>query len=290
MRSPKSREARGIDVPVMISGTITDKSGRLLSGQLPEAFWNSVRHARPITIGFNCALGAEDMRAHIADIGRVADTLVCAYPNAGLPNEFGQYDESPEYMARLIGEFASAGLVNIVGGCCGTTPDHIAAIAAAVAPHKPRAIPPIEPRAAALRAWSRSTLTPAIPFVNVGERTNVTGSAKFRKLITAGDYTAALQVARDQVENGAQIIDVNMDEGLLDSEAAMVTFLNLVAAEPDIARVPVMVDSSKFAVIEAGLKCVQGKPVVNSISMKEGEAKFIDAGAGSRGATAPPWW
>ena len=215
-------EERGIDVPVMISGTITDKSGRLLSGQLPEAFWNSVRHARPITIGFNCALGAEDLRAHIADIGRVADTLVCAYPNAGLPNEFGQYDESPEYMARLIGEFASAGLVNIVGGCCGTTPDHIAAIAAAVAPHKPRAIPAIEPRLR-LSGLEPFELTSAIPFVNVGERTNVTGSAKFRKLITAGDYTAALQVARDQVENGAQIIDVNMDEGLLDSEKAMVT-------------------------------------------------------------------
>src|ERR1041385_8505944 len=267
-------EARGIDVPVMISGTITDKSGRLLSGQLPEAFWNSVRHARPLTIGFNCALGAEDLRAHIADIGRVADTLVCAYPNAGLPNEFGQYDESPEYMARLIGEFAASGLVNIVGGCCGTTPDHIAAIAAAVAPHRPRAIPVIEPRLR-LSGLEPFELTPAIPFVNVGERTNVTGSAKFRKLVTAGDYTAALQVARDQVENGAQIIDVNMDEGLLDSEAAMVTFLNLVAAEPDIARVPVMVNSSKFNVIEAGLKCVQGKPVVNSISMKEGVEKFI---------------
>ena len=185
------REERRIDVPVMISGTITDKSGRLLSGQLPEAFWNSVRHARPITIGFNCALGAEDLRAHIADIGRVADTLVCAYPNAGLPNEFGQYDESPEYMARLIGEFASAGLVNIVGGCCGTTPDHIAAIAAAVAPHRPRAIPVIEPRLR-LSGLEPFELTPAIPFVNVGERTNVTGSAKFRKLITAGDYTAAL--------------------------------------------------------------------------------------------------
>ncbi|CAN5207702.1 methionine synthase [soil metagenome] len=267
-------EARGIDVPVMISGTITDKSGRLLSGQLPEAFWNSVRHARPATIGFNCALGAEDLRAHIADIGRVADTLVCAYPNAGLPNEFGAYDESPEFMAGLIGEFASAGLVNIVGGCCGTTPDHIAAIAKAVAPHKPRIVPEIEPRLR-LSGLEPFDLTPAIPFVNVGERTNVTGSAKFRKLVTAGDYTAALQVARDQVENGAQIIDVNMDEGLLDSEQAMITFLNLVAAEPDIARVPVMVDSSKFSVIEAGLKCVQGKPVVNSISMKEGEAKFI---------------
>ncbi len=267
-------EERGIDVPVMISGTITDKSGRLLSGQLPEAFWNSVRHARPITVGFNCALGAEDLRAHIADIGRVADTLVCAYPNAGLPNEFGQYDESPEYMARLIGEFAAASLVNIVGGCCGTTPDHIAAIAAAVAPHRPREVPVIEPRLR-LSGLEPFELTPAIPFVNIGERTNITGSARFRKLITAGDYAAALQVARDQVENGAQIIDVNMDEGLLDSEKAMVTFLNLVAAEPDIARVPVMVDSSKFNVIEAGLKCVQGKPVVNSISMKEGEAKFI---------------
>jgi 5-methyltetrahydrofolate--homocysteine methyltransferase len=267
-------EQRGIDVPVMVSGTITDKSGRLLSGQLPEAFWNSVRHTRPITIGFNCALGAEDLRAHIADIGRVADALVCAYPNAGLPNEFGEYDESPEYMARLIGEFASAGLVNVVGGCCGTTPDHIAAIAAAVSPHKPRIVPEIEPRLR-LSGLEPFELTPAIPFVNIGERTNVTGSARFRKLITAGDYAAALQVARDQVENGAQIIDINMDEGLLDSEAAMVTFLNLVAAEPDIARVPVMIDSSKFAVIEAGLKCVQGKPVVNSISMKEGEEKFI---------------
>ncbi len=267
-------EARGIDVPVMVSGTITDKSGRLLSGQLPEAFWNSVRHAKPITIGFNCALGAEDLRSHIADIGRVADTLVCAYPNAGLPNEFGQYDESPEYMARLIGEFAVSGLVNVVGGCCGTTPDHITAIAEAVAPHRPRVVPQIEPRLR-LSGLEPFALTPAIPFVNVGERTNVTGSARFRKLITAGDYAAALQVARDQVENGAQIIDVNMDEGLLDSEKAMVTFLNLVAAEPDIARVPVMIDSSKFNVIEAGLKCVQGKPVVNSISMKEGEEKFI---------------
>src|SRR3954462_6144498 len=267
-------EQRNIDVPVMISGTITDKSGRLLSGQLPEAFWNSIKHAKPATIGFNCALGAEDLRAHIADIGRVADTLVCAYPNAGLPNEFGQYDESPEFMAGLIGEFAASRLVNIVGGCCGTTPAHIAAIAKAVAPHKPRIVPEIEPRLR-LSRLEPFDLTPAIPFVNVGERTNVTGSARFRKLITAGDYSAALQVARDQVNNGAQVIDINMDEGLLDSEAAMRTFLNLVAAEPDIARVPVMVDSSKFHVIEAGLKCVQGKPVVNSISLKEGEEKFI---------------
>jgi len=267
-------EARGIRLPLMISGTITDKSGRLLSGQLPEAFWNSVRHAAPLSIGFNCALGAAELRAHVADIGRVADTLVCAYPNAGLPNEFGQYDESPDYMARLIGEFAQAGLVNIVGGCCGTTPEHIAAIAAAVRPHRPRSVPAI-PRQLRLSGLEPFALTREIPFVNVGERTNVTGSARFRKLITAGDYTAALQVARDQVENGAQVIDVNMDEGLLDSEQAMTTFLNLVASEPDIARVPVMIDSSKFHVIEAGLKCVQGKPIVNSISLKEGEDKFV---------------
>src|SRR4030088_1593862 len=191
-------EARGIDVPVMISGTISDKSGRLLSRQSPEAFWNSVGHARPIPIGFNCALGAEDLRAHIADIGRVADALVCAYPNAGLPNEFGQYDESPEYMARLIGEFARSGLVNIVGGCCGTTPDHIAAIAAAVAPHRPRTIPVIEPRLR-LSGLEPFELTPAIPFVNVGDRTNVTGSPPIRNLVTAADYSAALQVAHDQV-------------------------------------------------------------------------------------------
>ncbi|RTL52489.1 MAG: methionine synthase [Bradyrhizobiaceae bacterium] len=267
-------EARGIDVPVMISGTITDKSGRLLSGQMPEAFWYSVQHANPITVGFNCALGAEDLRAHIADIGRVADTLVCAYPNAGLPNEFGQYDETPAYMARLIGEFARDGLVNVVGGCCGTTPDHIRAIAEAVAPHKPRIVPTIEPRLH-LSGLEPFSLTPDIPFVNVGERTNVTGSARFRKLIKNADYAAALQVARDQVENGAQVIDINMDEGLLDSKQAMIDFLNLVASEPDIAKAPVMIDSSKFDVIEAGLKCVQGKSIVNSISLKEGEEKFI---------------
>jgi 5-methyltetrahydrofolate--homocysteine methyltransferase len=267
-------DERGIDVPVMISGTITDRSGRLLSGQTPAAFWNSVRHANPITIGLNCALGAREMRAHIAEIGRVADTFVCAYPNAGLPNEFGYYDESPEFMAELLGEFADAGLVNVVGGCCGTTPEHIAAIAKAVAGKPPRAIPEV-PRQLRLSGLEAFALTPEIPFVNIGERTNVTGSAKFRKLITAGDYASALSIAREQVENGAQVIDVNMDEGLLDSEAAMVTFLNLIAAEPDIARVPVMVDSSKFSVIEAGLKCLQGKPVVNSISLKEGEAAFV---------------
>ncbi len=268
-------EARGIDIPVMISGTITDRSGRLLSGQTPAAFWNAVQHADPVTIGLNCALGATEMRAHIDEIGRVADTYVCAYPNAGLPNEFGYYDESPEYMAELLGEFAAAGLVNVVGGCCGTTPEHIAAIAKAVEGKKPRVVPEI-PQQLRLSGLEPFALTPEIPFVNVGERTNVTGSAKFRKLITAGDYTSALGVARDQVENGAQVIDVNMDEGLLDSEEAIVTFLNLIAAEPDIARVPVMVNSSKFSVIEAGLKCLQGKAVVNSISMKEGEEAFIE--------------
>ena len=267
-------ERRGAHVPVMISGTITDRSGRLLSGQTPGAFWTSVRHAAPFSIGLNCALGAREMRAHIAEIARIADALVCAYPNAGLPNEFGRYDESPCAMAALLGEFADAGLVNIVGGCCGTTPEHIHEIVRAVEGKAPRRVPDV-PQRLRLSGLETFTLTPEIPFVNVGERTNVTGSAKFRKLITAGDYTGALAIARDQVENGAQIIDENMDEGLLDSEKAMTTFLNLIAAEPDIARVPVMVDSSKFSVIEAGLKCLQGKPVVNSISLKEGEAAFI---------------
>jgi 5-methyltetrahydrofolate--homocysteine methyltransferase len=264
----------GKSIPVMISGTITDLSGRTLSGQTPEAFWNSVRHASPFSIGLNCALGAREMRAHMAELARIADTLTCAYPNAGLPNEFGLYDESPGHMAELLGEFASSGLVNIVGGCCGTTPDHMRAIAQAVQGIAPRKAPVIKPMLR-LSGLEPFTLTPEIPFVNVGERTNVTGSAKFRKLVTAGDYPAALAIARDQVENGAQVIDVNMDEGLLDSEQAMVTFLNLIAAEPDIARVPVMIDSSKFSVIEAGLKCVQGKAIVNSISMKEGEEAFI---------------
>jgi 5-methyltetrahydrofolate--homocysteine methyltransferase len=267
-------EERGIDVPLMISGTITDLSGRLLSGQTPEAFWNSVRHAAPLSIGLNCALGAKEMRAHIDELGRVADTLVCAYPNAGLPNEFGQYDETPEHMSQLIGEFASSGLINIAGGCCGTTPAHISAIAKAVAGKAPREIPEI-PRMLRLSGLEPFTFTPEIPFVNVGERTNVTGSARFRKLITNGDFPAALDVAREQVANGAQLIDVNMDEGLLDSEQAMVNFLHLVASEPDISRVPAMVDSSKFHIIEAGLKCIQGKPVVNSISLKEGEEAFI---------------
>ncbi|MBS7697894.1 MULTISPECIES: methionine synthase [unclassified Chelatococcus] len=264
----------GLTLPIMISGTITDLSGRTLSGQTVEAFWNALRHADPVSIGLNCALGAKEMRAHIRELSQIADTLVCAYPNAGLPNEFGLYDESPEAMAELVGEFAQSGLVNIVGGCCGSTPAHIKAIAEAVKGKAPRAIanPPRYMRLSGLEPF---TLTPDIPFVNVGERTNVTGSAKFRKLITNGDYAAALDVARDQVANGAQIIDINMDEGLLDSEKAMTEFLNLVAAEPDIARVPVMVDSSKFSVIEAGLKCIQGKAIVNSISLKEGEEKFL---------------
>ncbi len=267
-------EAKGIRLPVMISGTITDLSGRTLSGQTPSAFWNSVRHANPFTIGLNCALGADAMRPHLQELSDVADTFVCAYPNAGLPNEFGQYDETPEMMARQVQGFARDGLVNIVGGCCGSTPEHIRAIAEAVKDYKPRPIPEHKPFMS-LSGLEPFVLTKDIPFVNVGERTNVTGSAKFRKLITAGDYTAALAVARDQVENGAQIIDINMDEGLIDSEKAMVEFLNLIAAEPDIARVPVMIDSSKFEIIEAGLKCVQGKSIVNSISLKEGEEKFL---------------
>ncbi|MGK9038888.1 methionine synthase [Rhizobium sp. SA279] len=267
-------EAKGIRLPVMISGTITDLSGRTLSGQTPSAFWNSVRHANPFTIGLNCALGADAMRPHLQELSDVADTFVCAYPNAGLPNEFGQYDETPEMMARQVEGFVRDGLVNIVGGCCGSTPEHIRAIAEAVKGYKPREIPEHKPFMS-LSGLEPFMLTKDIPFVNVGERTNVTGSARFRKLITAGDYTAALAVARDQVENGAQIIDINMDEGLIDSEKAMVEFLNLIAAEPDIARVPVMIDSSKFEIIEAGLKCVQGKSIVNSISLKEGEEKFL---------------
>ncbi|KQO82262.1 methionine synthase [Rhizobium sp. Leaf262] len=267
--------AKGIHLPVMISGTITDLSGRTLSGQTPSAFWNSVRHANPFTIGLNCALGASAMRPHLQELSEVADTFICAYPNAGLPNEFGQYDETPEMMAAQVEEFAREGLVNVVGGCCGSTPEHIRAIAEAVAKYPPRKV--AEHRSfMSLSGLEPFVLTKDIPFVNVGERTNVTGSAKFRKLITAGDYTAALAVARDQVENGAQIIDINMDEGLIDSQKAMVEFLNLIAAEPDIARVPVMIDSSKWEIIEAGLKCVQGKSIVNSISLKEGEEKFLE--------------
>lgn len=265
---------RGIDVPIMISGTITDLSGRTLSGQTPTAFWYSVRHANPLTIGLNCALGANAMRAHLGELSDVADTFICAYPNAGLPNAFGQYDESPEFMAEQIEGFAEAGYLNIVGGCCGSTPDHIRAIAKAVGKYKPRVVPEAD-KLLRLSGLEPFTLTKDIPFVNVGERTNVTGSARFRKLITAGDYTAALEVARDQVANGAQVIDINMDEGLIDSKQVMIDFLNLLAAEPDIAKVPLMIDSSKWDVIEAGLRCVQGKALVNSISMKEGEEQFL---------------
>ena len=265
----------GEKLPIFLSGTITDLSGRTLSGQTPAAFWNSLRHADPFAAGFNCALGARELRQHIAELSRIADTFTIAYPNAGLPNEFGLYDESPEYMAGMLGEFADAGIVNIVGGCCGTTPDHIRAFADRVAGVAPRRPPRIEPMLR-LSGLEPFTLTKDIRFVNVGERTNVTGSARFRKLIKNNEFSAALDVAREQVANGAQIIDVNMDEGMLDSARAMQDFLNLIASEPDIARVPLMIDSSKFEVIEAGLKCVQGKSVVNSISLKEGEDRFIE--------------
>ena len=270
----KTFEAIGYELPVMISGTITDASGRTLSGQTTEAFWNSVRHINPFVIGLNCALGAADLRPYVAELSRIADTAVSAHPNAGLPNEFGEYDEMPEETAKIVGEFAADGLVNIVGGCCGTTPDHIRCLKEAVKDCKPRAIPSLPVRCR-LSGLEPLNIGPDDLFVNVGERSNVTGSAVFRRLIEADNYTDAVSVARQQVENGAQIVDVNMDEGMLDSEKAMVTYLNLIASEPDVARVPVMIDSSKWSVIEAGLRCVQGKAVVNSISLKEGEEPFI---------------
>jgi 5-methyltetrahydrofolate--homocysteine methyltransferase len=267
--------ATGIELPVMISGTITDASGRTLSGQTTEAFWNSVRHIKPFMIGLNCALGAGELRPYIAELARIADTRVSAYPNAGLPNEFGEYDETAEEMAAVVGEFAESGLVNLIGGCCGTRPEHIRALGKAVENCAPRKVPdiPVRCRLSGLEPFN---IGPDDLFANVGERCNVTGSAIFRRLIEADDYAAAVAVARQQVDNGAQIIDVNMDEGMLDSEKAMVTFLNLIASEPDVARLPIMIDSSKWTVIEAGLKCVQGKAVVNSISMKEGEESFIE--------------
>ena len=264
----------GADLPIIVSGTITDASGRTLSGQTTEAFWNSVRHARPAVVGLNCALGGKQLRPYIEELSRIADTYVCAYPNAGLPNAFGDYDETAPETAQTLREFATSGFVNMVGGCCGTTPEHIRAVAAAVAGLAPRSVPTI-PRACRLSGLEPLSIDGRSLFVNVGERTNVTGSAKFRKLIEAADYAAAVDIARQQVANGAQIIDVNMDEGMLDSAAAMVKFLSLIAGEPDIARVPVMIDSSKWSVIEAGLKCVQGKCIVNSISLKEGEAAFL---------------
>jgi 5-methyltetrahydrofolate--homocysteine methyltransferase len=267
-------EARGYCLPVMVSGTITDASGRTLSGQTIEAFWNSTAHAAPLAVGLNCALGARDLRPYIQELARIAGTFVSAYPNAGLPNEFGEYDQSPEEMADLIGEFAESGFVNLVGGCCGSTPEHIAAIVRNVRRVEPRK-PPEIPSMCRLSGLEPLNIGLETMFVNIGERTNVTGSRRFARLISEDDYETALEVARQQVENGAQIIDINMDEGMLDSKAAMVRFLNLLMAEPDISRVPVMLDSSKWEVIEAGLKCVQGKPVVNSISLKEGEEEFL---------------
>jgi 5-methyltetrahydrofolate--homocysteine methyltransferase len=267
-------EERGERVPLIISGTITDQSGRTLSGQTPEAFWYSVMHARPLVVGFNCALGARALRPHVQELARVTPAFVSAYPNAGLPNEFGAYDETAAAMAEVIREFAEHGLVNLVGGCCGTTPAHIRAIAEAVRGLPPRR-PPDLPHRCRLSGLEPVVIGPDTNFVNVGERTNVTGSRRFAKLVLEGGYEAALEVARQQVENGAQLLDVNMDEAMLDSEQAMRTFLNLLASEPAISRVPLMVDSSKWSVIEAGLKCIQGKGVVNSISLKEGEAAFV---------------
>jgi 5-methyltetrahydrofolate--homocysteine methyltransferase len=279
-RYKKECEVAGKDFPpfrgegaIMISGTITDASGRTLSGQTVEAFWNSVNHGNLLSVGLNCALGAKEMRPHLEELSNKADVFISAYPNAGLPNEFGQYDETAHETAHLVEDFIKDGLVNIVGGCCGTTPDHIRCIAEKAAKYRPRVKPDVAPylRLSGLEAV---TLTPETNFVNIGERTNITGSPKFSKLILAENYEEALTVALQQVEGGAQVIDINMDEGMIDSEAVMVKFLNLVASEPDIAKLPIMVDSSKWTVIEAGLKCLQGKGIVNSISLKEGEEKF----------------
>jgi 5-methyltetrahydrofolate--homocysteine methyltransferase len=267
-------EERGEKVPLLISGTIVDMSGRNLSGQTAEAIYHSLRHANPLIVGLNCSLGAEMFREYIEALANIADTYVSIYPNAGLPNEFGEFDDTPEFMAGVLKDFAQRGFVNIVGGCCGTRPEHIKLFAETVKGIPPRPIPQLE-RHTQLSGLEPLTITPELNFVNIGERTNVTGSRRFAKLILNDDYETAVSVARQQVENGAQMIDVNMDEGMLDAEAAMVKFLNLIATEPDIARVPIVIDSSKWSVIEAGLKCVQGKSVVNSISMKEGEAEFI---------------
>ncbi|MEL4402403.1 methionine synthase [Shewanella algae] len=262
-------------LPVMISGTITDASGRTLTGQTTEAFYHSLRHIKPLSIGLNCALGPKELRPYVEELSRISECFVSAHPNAGLPNEFGGYDETPAEMASVIGPWAEEGLLNIVGGCCGTTPAHIKAISEAVSLHAPRPLPEL-PVACRLSGLEPLTIDASSLFVNVGERTNVTGSARFLKLIKEGQYETALEVARDQVENGAQIIDINMDEGMLDGVEMMQKFLNLIASEPDISKVPVMIDSSKWEVIEAGLKCIQGKGIVNSISLKEGEAKFIE--------------
>ena len=267
-------ETIGFELPIMISGTITDASGRTLSGQTAEAFYNSIRHAKPISIGFNCALGADALKPHIKTLSDVCETFVSAHPNAGLPNEFGEYDETPEQTATMVADYAKSGLVNIVGGCCGTTPKHIAKIVEMTSPFAPRQLPDYKP-ACRLSGLEAFNITRDSLFVNVGERTNVTGSKKFLRLIKNEQYTEALDVARDQVEGGAQIVDINMDEAMLDSKAAMIHFVNLVASEPDISRVPLMIDSSKWDIIEAGLKCTQGKSVVNSISLKEGKTEFV---------------
>lgn len=264
----------GHKLPVMISGTITDASGRTLSGQTAAAFWNSLNHVNPISIGFNCALGATELRQYIEEVSNIADTHISAHPNAGLPNEFGEYDETPEEMAKELADWADQGYLNIIGGCCGTSPEYIKAIVEAVQSYAPRKIPTLE-KQCRLSGLEPQNIAPDSLFVNVGERTNVTGSAKFKRLIVEGDYETALDVAKDQVENGAQIIDINMDEGMLESKEAMVRFLHLIASEPDIAKVPIMLDSSKWDILEAGLKCIQGKGVVNSISIKEGEENFI---------------
>ncbi|MEO0813870.1 MAG: homocysteine S-methyltransferase family protein, partial [Myxococcota bacterium] len=263
-------------VPVMLSVTITDASGRTLSGQTLAGFWRSVEHAPVTSVGINCALGPEHMRPYIEELSNIADRYVSLYPNAGLPNAFGGYDETPEEMATVLGEFAREGWLNVVGGCCGTTPDHIRAIADAVADLKPRALPEFSEKVTRYAGLEPLEVRPEVSFTIVGERTNVTGSRRFARLVREGDYETALDVARSQVEGGANIIDVNMDEGLLDSVEAMTTFLNLIASEPDIAKLPIMIDSSDFRVIEAGLKCVQGKAVVNSISLKDGEETFLE--------------
>lgn len=268
-------EEMGITLPVMISGTITDASGRTLSGQTTEAFYNALRHVKPISFGLNCALGPDELREYVGELSRISECSVSAHPNAGLPNAFGEYDLSPEDMAEHVAEWAQSGFLNLIGGCCGTTPEHIRQMAAAVEGVKPRVLPDI-PVACRLSGLEPLTISKESLFVNVGERTNVTGSARFKRLIKEELYDEALSVAREQVENGAQIIDINMDEGMLESEACMVRFLNLCASEPEISKVPVMVDSSKWEVIEAGLKCIQGKGIVNSISLKEGKEKFVE--------------
>ncbi len=266
--------AVGYEVPIMLSGTITDASGRTLSGQTTEAFYNAVAHAQPLSVGLNCALGPEELRPYVAELSRVCETYVSVHPNAGLPNEFGEYDETPEQMAAEIAVWAEKGWINIIGGCCGTTPDHVKAMADVALRHTTRALPEIAP-ACRLSGLEPLNIDEDSLFVNVGERNNVTGSAKFKRLIIEENYGEAIDIAVKQVEDGAQIIDVNMDEGMLDAKACMVKFLNLLASEPEASRVPIMIDSSKWDVIEAGLKCIQGKGVVNSISLKEGEDAFI---------------